>query len=487
MNNFICVVWMTAISATLPAAEADASRQGASVYQIEAKEDVSSRFPGAPRLHSFVWAEWEGKWLFLAGRIGGYHGVGGKEADFPRATANQRIWVVDPAGDGPARTYSLPVADLPAGLEAVKDQWMSANLQAAQDGETLYVAGGYGIDAKGKWVTYPILSAVHVPSLVKAVMGQGDLKAARIRYVESPHVQVTGGELLRLDDGLFYLVGGHVFMGSYLDFQGNSERNTGSSWQQYTSEIRKLRFVEGAGGKLDVKLLESYRDAEFRRRDLNATHVLLEGGSVLGAMAWGGVFTHDQGGFTKPLVWSAKQAPQVAQGFDQKMSAYSCARAVFFDGDTKRTLTTFFGGISATLWNAAKGMYEPAPRVGERSEARYMDGLQWIDRMTTVVRSEERMVELVERGEPMAGYVGTNAVFLPSPELRRVRPDAEIYDLRPLRGKRVLAGYLFGGIRAFPKQFPYHADSPDYQSGNVPTRASELILAVYLTVPAASE
>ncbi len=484
MKNLICVVWMTAIRAMLSAAEADASRPPASVYQIEAREDVSSRFPGAPRLHSFAMAEWEGKWLFVAGRMGGYHGVGGGEADFPRATANQRIWVVDSTGAGPARTYSLPVANLPAGLDAVKDQWMSANLQAVQHGETLYLAGGYGVDSKGKWVTYPILSAVHVPSLVKAVMAQGDLKAARIRYVESPHVQVTGGELLRLDDDSYYLVGGHVFMGSYLDFQGNGERNSGSSWQQYTSEIRKLRFVEG-GGKIEVKLVESFRDPQFRRRDLNASHVLLEGGTVLGAMAWGGVFTAEQGSFTKPVVWNAKQAPRVETHFDQKMSAYSCARAVFFDAETKRTFTTFFGGISSMLWNASKAAYEPAPRVGEKSEARYMDGLQWIDRVTTIVRGEQRMDEVVERTEPMAGYVGTNAVFLPSAALQRVRPDAAIYDLRPLRGKRVLAGYLFGGIRAFPKQFPYHADSPDYQSGNVPTRASELILAVYVTVPAA--
>ena len=82
-------------------------------FTIEASQDVSARFPGSPRLHSFAWAQWNGKWIFIAGRMGGYHGVGAEEADFPRDHANAKIWVVDPSGDGPARTFSFPLAALP--------------------------------------------------------------------------------------------------------------------------------------------------------------------------------------------------------------------------------------------------------------------------------------------------------------------------------------------------------------------------------------
>ncbi len=46
-------------------------------FTIEATEDVSSRFPGFPRLQSFAWAQWDGKWIFIGGRTAGYHGVGG--------------------------------------------------------------------------------------------------------------------------------------------------------------------------------------------------------------------------------------------------------------------------------------------------------------------------------------------------------------------------------------------------------------------------
>src|SRR5260370_35774194 len=83
-------------------------------FRVEACEDVSGSFTGAPRLHSFAWAQWEGKWIFLAGRAGGYHGVGQGEVDFPRSRANLKIWVVEPSESGQARVYSRAAPELPA-------------------------------------------------------------------------------------------------------------------------------------------------------------------------------------------------------------------------------------------------------------------------------------------------------------------------------------------------------------------------------------
>src|SRR3954470_14732783 len=102
-------------------------------FTIEATEDVSARFPGVPRLQSFAWAQWDGKWIFISGRTSGYHGVGGKDADFPRNMGNDKIWVVDPSGPGPARTWSFAVTNLPASLAAVKDQWTSSSTLFLQD------------------------------------------------------------------------------------------------------------------------------------------------------------------------------------------------------------------------------------------------------------------------------------------------------------------------------------------------------------------
>src|SRR5689334_18959845 len=168
-------------------------------FVFEATENVAARFPGAPRLQSFAWAEWDGKWILLAGRTSGYHGVGAAEADFPRAASNDRIWVIDPGAGGPARTYSFALAELPASLGAVKDQWLSSNPLFFQDKATLYIAGGYGANSEGKWVTYPIISSVDLPSLVMGVIKGQDTFSKTISWTTSPLVQSAGGELLKLD------------------------------------------------------------------------------------------------------------------------------------------------------------------------------------------------------------------------------------------------------------------------------------------------
>lgn len=131
--------------------------------RVEATEDVSGDFIGAPRLHSFAWAQWNGKWIFIAGRTGGYHGVGQGDVDFPRARANQRIWVIEPPASGRAKVYSFPVADLPSSLSLVKDQWLSSNVLHFQDKDTLYLAGGYGENSAGELVTYSVVSSVNLP------------------------------------------------------------------------------------------------------------------------------------------------------------------------------------------------------------------------------------------------------------------------------------------------------------------------------------
>lgn len=451
-------------------------------FLLEAKEDVSSIFPGAPRIHSFAFAEWDGKWIFIAGRIAGYHGEGGKEADFPRAGSNSHIWVISPpTATSPAKTWSLPVAKLPATLAPVKDQWLSSNPQYVQVKDTLYISGGYGQTAAGNWTTYPILSAVHLPSLIKTVTTNSDPAHSGIRFIESEHVQISGGEMVHLDDGHFYLFGGHKFIGSYRDFEASGGTNSPLASQTYSSSVRKLTINPTT---LAINLVQSFTHPEFRRRDLNVALTIEPDGKSLGAAAYGGVFTPDQRGFTKPIYWSAAKPPAAVPTFDQKMSAYSCAHLTLFDPDTKELHTTFFGGISGYLWNTEKATFEPAPMEGKKSDTHYRDGLQWIDTITTLTRhpdgSHSELPQLTAR---MAGYVGSNAIFLPVPALTRIRPDADVYDLRPLKQKRILIGYLFGGIRAFPKQFPYRDDSPDYRSGNVPTRASELVLAVYLTAP----
>jgi hypothetical protein len=245
-----------------------------------------------------------------------------------------------------------------------------------------------------------------------------------------------------------------------------------------------LRFGSTRPGKLEVSLVESFKDPEFARRDLNAGLAILGDGKSLGAAAYGGVFTKDQLNFTHPVWISAGSVPKVDDSFEQKMSAYSCATMLFYDPESSGMYTTFFGGISRWRWNDAQRQFVLAPVLGDKTKERdYLDGMPWINEISTLVRSHGKTVEFVQQDSRLPGYVGTNAAFLPAAGLKKIREDSDILDFRQFRGTRVFAGYIYGGIRAFPKQFPYTNESPEYTSGNVPTKPSDLILKVYVSAP----
>ncbi len=88
---------------------------------------------------------------------------------------------------------------------------------------TSYIAGAGGHRTRTALVIsyYPALSLL---TLVDGVTHGQDIFSKTIAYTESPLVQSAGGELLKLDDGMFYLMGGHVFMGTYREFEGADER-----------------------------------------------------------------------------------------------------------------------------------------------------------------------------------------------------------------------------------------------------------------------
>ena len=462
---------------------AKAGTAGGGPIIVDASEDASADFIGAPRLQSFAWAQWDGKWIFIAGRTGGYHGVGQGDVDFPRARANQRIWVIEPPSSGRAKVYSFPVADLPASLAAVKDQWLSSNLLHFQDKDTLYLAGGYGENSKGELVTYPLISSVNLPALVDGVIHGKDTFSKTIAWDESPLVQSTGGSLVKLGDGNFYLIGGHVFTGSYRRFEAADEKDSPKASQMYIGEIRKLKIVSAGTGKLDVSMIESFKSPEFARRDFNAGLTILAGGQSLGAEVYGGVFTKEQLNFTHPILIGSDSAPKVDTSFEQKMSAYTCAMMLLYDPESISMYTTFFGGISRWRWSDKQHRFFEAPMAGDKTmQTGYFDGMPWINEISTLVRTGGKLTEFVQQDRRLPGYVGTNAAFLPAAGLKKISEDA-ILDLRQFRGKRMLAGYIFGGIRAFPKEFPYTDEAPEYSSGNIPAKPSDLILKVYVTAP----
>jgi hypothetical protein len=290
--------------------------------------------------------------------------------------------------------------------------------------------------------------------------------------------------LIKLRDGYFYLVMGHNFQGSYTAFEGQGEHNvTEAASQTYLNEIRKLKITAAGDRGLHVSLAEKFEDAtEFHRRDLNVTPIRSPKG--LGLAVYGGVFTPEtQLAYDKPIYLFESSKPIVDSGFQQRMNAYACPRLLIYDKSGETMYTTLFGGISPYFWNAAAGTFVENPRVGTKVEVKYLDGLQWSDQISTIERvmatGKEKTGEAVHPAL-LPAFVGAGAVFIAAPGMARAELEAGILDLEALRGARTLVGYIYGGIRAFPYQFPYNKTATPYSSGTVPTRPSELILKVYV-------
>jgi len=320
-----------------------------------------------------------------------------------------------------------------------------------------------------------------LPELIDGIMA-GHIPTQSIAVASTPLVQSAGGGLLKLPDGYFYLVMGHSFQGSYTTFEGLGEHNHDMASQTYLNEIRKLKIGLSEGG-LKVSLVDKFTDeTEFHRRDLNVAHILSPQG--LGIAMFGGVFTPEtQLNYSKPIYLSAGARPLVDSGFEQKLSSYSCAKLLLYDRGIGAMYTTFFGGISRYSWNADTGQFIENPKVGDKVSPVYRDGLQWSDQISTIESvSDGAKTVTSELANPssLPAYTGADAVFVPSPAVARAYPDTDILDLGSLTDRKTFVGYIYGGIRAFPNRFPYNKTAEPYNSGAVPTKASDLILKVYV-------
>ena len=331
-------------------------------------------------------------------------------------------------------------------------------------------------------MTFSLIVQIDLPALIDGVI-EGRVPASSIRFASTPIVQSAGGELVKLDGDYFYLVMGHVFRGSYTAFEGHAEHNNEEVSQTYLNEIRKLIITTAQDGRLSVHLVHTYRDeAEFHRRDLNVTQFPSPKG--LGIAAYGGVLTPDtQLSYSKPVYLFENSAPVLDAGFQQKMNAYSCARLLMYDASAETMYATFFGGISRFSWNSESAAFAKNPRVGDKSAATYLDGMQWSDQISTIrtlmAAGKQETTEFVHPN-PLAGFLGSGAVFIPSPEIARAHPGTAILDFQKLPKSKTMVGYIYGGIRAFPYRFPYDKNSTPYNAGAIPTSPSDLILRVYV-------
>lgn len=243
-------------------------------------DEVDSSIADLPGIHSFVFAKSGSKWLMLTGRIEGLHGFSTNNS-FEATYANSSILVIDTTN---WQVYSFSVDSLDSVYHSLL---RSTNTEFWQEGNKLFILGGYTWEASTGFYTAPNIISIDVNEMIDAVINQSTISAMQhIRNTYDTVAAVTGGKLMKLGSD-YFLVMGHRFDGFY-----NQQFVIYS--QFYTEAIRKFNITDN-GTTVSISNYSSLNDtANFHRRDLNVEYFKYPNGQT-GIAAYGGVFRKKSG------------------------------------------------------------------------------------------------------------------------------------------------------------------------------------------------
>ncbi|MBA3705769.1 MAG: T9SS type A sorting domain-containing protein [Bacteroidetes bacterium] len=405
-------------------------------FTIELEAINGTTIPG---LHSFAFAQSGDKWLFIGGRTNGLHGINSSGA-FPPEYKNNSVFVID------TLTWQYYQANLNQLPKTIADPMRSTNMESIQDGNYLYMIGGYGYDSVANmFVTFPKLTAIHVDNMINAVMNAQPI-APCIRQIADTNLSICGGDLGKIGND-FYLMFGHNFGGRY------SDPPTPLFTQTYSECIKKFNISDDGTNITLSNFTYQVDSTNFHRRDLSTCGIVKPNGS-LAIGAYGGVFRKDANlPFREPITISANGAT-VNNTYQQVMSQYSCGIIPVYDSVTQNMYTTFLGGISMYDYNIATQLVV------------YDSLMPFINDITTLTAHSNGSVEETVLPTQLPGLIGSNSKFIFNQNIPSY--SNEVIKLRKLTHTKTLVGYLFGGIRA--------------QQGNFgSSAANDTIYKVYLT------
>ncbi len=408
-------------------------------YSVQVKPITISGLPG---LHSYAFAQNNGKWLIIGGRRDGLHPRQPFNS-FPQSQNNTDIFVVDIASK---QYWSSSVTSLPL---SIAEQLQATNMNFHQIEDTLYFMGGYAYSASATdHITFPYLTTVNIPGLIQAVINNTSING-HFKQSSDTAFAVTGGHLANIGDTL-YLVGGHKFDGRY-NPMGNPTYT-----QKYTNQIRKFT-INNTGSQPVIASYATITDAvHLRRRDYNLLPQIFPNGDE-GFTISSGVFQQNIDlPFLYPVdITSKGYTPQTS--FNQYLSNYHSATVALFDSNANAMHMIFLGGISQYY-------YQNGVKIKD-------DNVPFVNTISRVTRAANGTLNEYKLKDSMPSFKGASAEFI----LNTSTPhySSEIIKLHTIKNDTVLIGHILGGISSSMLN-PFGSN----QTNN--TNADNTIYEVYL-------
>ena len=383
-------------------------------YDLQLRPITIANLPG---LHSYAFGQHNGKWLIIGGRKDGIHARQPFNA-FPNAQNNTTIYVVDVETQ---QFWTASVNSLSTGL---KEQLQSTNMNFHQDGDTLYIIGGYAYSSSANdHVTFDKLTAVDVPNLITAVI-EGTAIAGYFKQIADPIFQNTGGQLGKIGNE-FYLVGGQIFTGRY------NPMDNPTFVQTYVSKIQKFT-IDNSGTQLSFSNYTEVTDAvHLHRRDYNLVPQVFPDGEE-GYTISSGVF---QINADLPFLYSVdiKSSGYFPQTqFNQYLSNYHSGKVGLYTSTENRMHNLFFGGISQYYYNGTT--------LVQDNNVPFVKTISRTTRLADGTLSEHNFP--VE----MPNLKGAGAEFILNVNLPHYTN--EVINIDEITANEFIIGHLYGGIQS---------------------------------------
>ncbi|MBI4946772.1 MAG: T9SS type A sorting domain-containing protein [Bacteroidetes bacterium] len=365
-------------------------------------------------LHSFAFAQSGSKWLFIGGRTNGLHGFT-LGTGFQVQDANNQMVVIDTTT---WQTWYTSLNVLPLNIA---DPLRSTNMEYYQDGNYLYMIGGYGYDSiQAKNITFSTLTAIHIDSTINAVIS-GKTINAFIRQITDSRIQVCGGEMEKVANK-FYLFFGHNYNGDYPDLNAT---------QEYINQIKTFTIADD-GTNLSISNYSAITDSvEFHRRDLTVAPIVNPDESFSIA-AYAGVFKPNFKPFTHPIYVDSSSV-FIDTAYNQVMSLYTCARVPMYDSATQNMYTVFLGGVSTNYYDETT------------QQLLYSAKIPFTDDVTVLTKYANGTTQETLLPFQLPALIGKNAKFIFNQSVSHY--SNHVIKLHAL-SQRTHVGYFFGGIRA---------------------------------------
>ena len=372
---------------------------------------------GLPGLHSYAFGQHNGKWLIIGGRKDGMHARQPFNA-FPGSQNNTNIYVVDIATQ---QTWTASVNTLVTGL---KEQLQSTNMNFYQDGNALYIIGGYAFAASANdHITFDKLTSIDVSGLISAVVN-GTVISSYFKQITNANFAITGGQLGKIGNE-FYLVGGQKFDGRY------NPMNNPTFTQTYSNSIRKFE-IDNSGVQLSINNYTSIADGvHLHRRDYNLLPQVFPNGE-LGYTISSGVFQINADlPFLYPVdIKASGYFPQT--GFNQYLSNYHSGKANLYDATNNNMHNLFFGGISQYYYNNGTLVQD--------------NTVPFVKTISRTKRAFDGSLTEYKLPVEMPNLKGSGAEFIPNENLPHF--SNEVIKLSDITATEFVIGHLFGGIQS---------------------------------------